>query len=201
MSTTTFTSKIASTLVGAALIGAGLPAGKAHAHSDAELDAWLLQWSLAVVRQGEQTQELSLELVKMRQRHPEHWGDEVSPPPVPPEVATGPEWSAVVYAPTPTSSSALSSTEQWRGLISAFFAEADMAWAMRVMACESGGNPDATNPSSGAAGLFQHLPKYWAERSSNAGVAGSTPYDPPANVAVAAWLFYEGGGQSHWVCK
>ena len=87
-------------------------------------------------------------------------------------------------------------------LIRTYFTEADVAWAIRISWCESRWTVEATHPSSGAAGLFQHLPRFWADRSSRAGWAGADVYDPNANVAVAAWLFYApDGGPSHWVCK
>ena len=74
---------------------------------------------------------------------------------------------------------------------------------MRVMACESLGDPNARNPRSGASGLFQHMPRYWPERSAAAGFGGRSIFDPEANVGVAAWMIYEypGGGWKHWVCK
>ena len=72
---------------------------------------------------------------------------------------------------------------------------------MRVIACESGGNPNAKNSGSSASGLFQHLAaKYWVSRSASAGWAGASVFDPEANVAVAAWL-QRTGGWGHWVCK
>jgi hypothetical protein len=89
-------------------------------------------------------------------------------------------------------------TEPWVGLVEASFASGDVGQALMVIWCESKGDPSATNGSSGAAGLFQHLPKYWAERSAAAGWEGADIYDPAANIAVAAWLVYEGGGWSHW---
>ncbi len=90
--------------------------------------------------------------------------------------------------------------EQWRPLVEAYFPPDYVNWAMQIMACESGGNPNATNRSSGAAGLFQFLPRYWAGRAANAGFAGTSPYDPTANVATAAWLL-KTGGEAHWECK
>lgn len=92
------------------------------------------------------------------------------------------------------------SVEQWRPLVEHYFDAADVGWAMRVMACESQGDPNAKNPSSSASGLFQHLARFWPERSVKAGWAGSSVFDPEANVAVAAWLYYTGGA-GHWVCK
>ena len=74
---------------------------------------------------------------------------------------------------------------------------------LRIMQCESMGRPDATNSSSGAAGLMQHLPQYWDARAVSAGYSGYSPYDPVANINVSAWLIYQapGGGWQHWVCQ
>lgn len=90
--------------------------------------------------------------------------------------------------------------EQWRGLVSAWFG-ANTDDALTVIACESGGNPDAANPRSSARGLFQHLGRFWPERSAAAGFAGADIFDPEANVAVAAWLSGGGTDWSHWVCQ
>lgn len=93
--------------------------------------------------------------------------------------------------------------EGWRGLVEQHFAPGDVDRALRIMACESNGDPDARNRSSGASGLFQHMPRYWAERSAGAGFGGESIFDPVANVAVAAWMVYDypGGGWQHWVCR
>jgi hypothetical protein len=78
--------------------------------------------------------------------------------------------------------------EQWRPLVTAYFPAGVVDDALSVLWCESVGDPDATNPVSGAAGLFQHLPRYWPERAEAIGFPAATPYDPGANVAAAAWL-------------
>ena len=71
---------------------------------------------------------------------------------------------------------------------------------VRVAWCESRFNPNALNPSSGAAGLFQFLPSTWAANSVRAGYAGASVFDPVASANVAAWMFARGqAGQ--WVCK
>lgn len=85
-------------------------------------------------------------------------------------------------------------------LIAAYFPPADWAWAAAVLVCESGGNPNAYNSSSGASGLFQHLERFWPGRAAAAGWAGADVFDPTANTAVAAWLLAQ-GGRSHWVCR
>lgn len=97
--------------------------------------------------------------------------------PVPPPATT----------PTPPVSPGV---EQWRSLVATYFAAGDVELALKVIDCESGGDPNAPNPTSGAAGLFQHIPRYWADRSAAAGWTGADIFDPTANVAVAAWLVY-----------
>ena len=89
-------------------------------------------------------------------------------------------------------------------LIDYFFAEDDRPWALRVAFCESSAQPDdlstdAIHSSSRASGWFQHLPKFWQERSEKAGFAGVDIMDPVANVGVAAWLLYHTPqGSGHW---
>ncbi len=90
--------------------------------------------------------------------------------------------------------------EQWRPLVETFFMPEDVPWAMRVLNCESTGDPNAKNPRSSASGLFQHLARLWPQRAADAGWAGADVFDPVANVAVAAWLFYT-DGPGHWVCR
>ena len=87
---------------------------------------------------------------------------------------------------------------RWTSAVQEHFSEPDVDRALTVVFCESSGDPDAINGSSRASGLFQHLPEFWEERSSRAGVGGISITDPDANIAVAAWLVYEGGGWRHW---
>ena len=91
--------------------------------------------------------------------------------------------------------------EEWRALVSAYFAPGDVDLALTVIACESGGDPNAQNPQSGAAGLFQHIPRYWAARASAIGLPGASIFDPVANVAAAAYLVYADGGWRHWAAS
>lgn len=96
----------------------------------------------------------------------------------------------------------------WGTQVERYFADDLVDQALLVMACESGGDPDATHPESGAAGLFQFLPGTWVFASAGAGFAGASRYDPEANIAAAAWLVdysvrtgHPGGAWGHWVCK
>lgn len=91
--------------------------------------------------------------------------------------------------------------ENWRGLVTAHFPPGSVDQALSVMECESEGKPTARNPVSGASGLFQHLPRFWGERSRKAGVPGANIYDPVANVTVAGWLYKQSNTWAHWSCK
>lgn len=90
--------------------------------------------------------------------------------------------------------------ERWRPLVAMYFPEDRIEWALRIVSCESGGDPNAKNPHSSASGLFQHLGRLWPDRAAKAGFPGADVFDPVANIAVAAWLL-DNGGTGHWVCK
>lgn len=98
--------------------------------------------------------------------------------------------------------------ERWREEATTAIAQyggppTDINKFLRVMRCESMGNPDAYNLSSGASGLMQHLKIYWDARARVAGFEGASPFDPIANIHTSAWLLYQatGGGWQHWVCQ
>lgn len=90
--------------------------------------------------------------------------------------------------------------EQWRSLVEQFFPSSRVEEALRIIECESNGNPDAVNPYSGASGLFQFLPSTWATTAPNAGYSGASALDPEANTASAAWLAnrYQELGYAYW---
>lgn len=93
-----------------------------------------------------------------------------------------------------------SAVERWRPVVDRYFPEDRIDWALRILACESHGDPQAKNPNSSASGLFQHLARLWPQRAAAAGWENADVFDPFANIAVAAWLL-DNGGTSHWVCK
>ena len=121
-----------------------------------------------------------------------------------------PFWSAARTVPalsTPTTVAASTvppTPPTLEELVANYFEPGDQAWALRVAFCESSATGRETysaaiNRSSGSAGWFQHLPKFWDERSVAAGFAGADLLDPEANVGVAAWLLYSTpGGKQHW---
>lgn len=92
------------------------------------------------------------------------------------------------------------SVEQWRGLVQNHFPSNRVEEALRIIDCESNGDPDAYNPYSGASGLFQFLPSTWASTAPKAGYPGSGPFEPEANIASAAWLAnrYQELGLYYW---
>ncbi len=166
----------------------------AYAHTDAELDAWRLDWATRAHSPDWSVSHwptLVGEYVDMSRRHPRYFGL-----PVP---HTHPARNT---AQAPRTYSA--GVEQWRPLVAAYFRAGDVDRALRIMRCESGGDPnimhDFSNPAS-ASGLMQHLGKYWPARSAAAGFAGASIFDPTANVATAAWLRDQPGGWGHWVCR
>lgn len=70
--------------------------------------------------------------------------------------------------------------------------------ALAVAACESGYNPNAVNPSSGAAGVFQFLRSTWATTS----YAGYSPFNAWANVNAAHQVFVRDGySWREWTCQ
>ena len=92
-----------------------------------------------------------------------------------------------------------------RQLIQTYLKPEDHGWAEEVAFCESSALPDdvfsfSVNKSSRATGWFQHLPKFWEERTEAAGIGGASIADPVAQVQIAAYLLYEtSGGRHHWV--
>ena len=85
-----------------------------------------------------------------------------------------------LLAPDDIANSILGDIDRWRPLVSLYFSNDDMDWALAIIECESGGDPNARNRRSSARGLFQHLGKYWDERSRQAGWYGASIYDPEA---------------------
>ena len=154
------------------------------AHTQAQTEDWLAEWQATIPPTGMTIEHAGL-FADWHARHFYHFH--------PRPVSHAP---ASPLDPATPDRGMGSNVEQWRSLVSAYFGD-QTENALCVMLHESGGNPNATNRSSGAAGLFQHLPNYWAERSAKAGWAGADIYDPTANVAVAAWL-QSTGGWGHW---
>jgi len=81
-------------------------------------------------------------------------------------------------------------TEQWRTLVAQYFQPEQVDTMLCLMQHESGGNPNADNPNSSAAGLFQIMGFWWDKYGGN-------PYDPETNVALAR-VIYDQQGYGAW---
>lgn len=80
-----------------------------------------------------------------------------------------------------------------------------MDWALKIIDCESQGNPWADNPYSTARGLFQFLRSTWDNGPAPAlglpSYDSGAPYNAEWNIQAAAWLYANWGGRSQWSCK
>jgi peptidoglycan hydrolase CwlO-like protein len=65
-----------------------------------------------------------------------------------------------------------------------------------IVMCESGGNPNAVNPSSGAGGLYQILPSTWSMYGGQ-GSPQSAPKSEQDRIASQIWA---DSGPSAWEC-
>ena len=97
--------------------------------------------------------------------------------------------------------------EQWRTTVTQAIQHfggpvSDVPRFLRIMQCESNGDPNAYNAQSGASGLMQHLnPPYWEARTRSAGYPGASPFDPIANIYASAYIIYHSPNSwQHWVC-
>jgi muramidase (phage lysozyme) len=62
--------------------------------------------------------------------------------------------------------------------------------------CESGGNFNAVNPSSGAGGAYQILPSTWRLYGGSGAPQDGSPSEQ-SNIAAQIWA---DSGPSAWVC-
>lgn len=88
-----------------------------------------------------------------------------------------------------------------RAIVEVYFEPTDVNRAVRIAWCESRFDPTDVDTRTGGVGLFNHLPRYWDERSDNAGFAGVAATDPEASTAAAAWEVYNGAGWDIFTCK
>lgn len=156
------------------------------AHTVVELQTWEDDWYLRAADLLDQ--ELMAEWRQMHQHHPWFYSKEV--------IANDARYGFHVATP-PSGNSTMGNgnVEQWRNLVAAYFPADQVDRALRVMACESGGDPNAYNPS-GATGLMQVLAS-WAD---NFGYQPADLFDPDINLHVASLLWAD-GGWGHWVCQ
>ncbi len=166
------------------------------------MTAVLVAAVLLVPSPGEPGPDLT-RLVTYRSACVDHPVCQTPPPPTAPEPtpAPTPEPAPVAAAtpppsaPAPAALGSPAGVERWRELVAAYFPADQVDRALQVMACESGGDPSAVNPSSGASGLMQVMP-FWADALA---LPHDALFDPATNLDVAAWIWGQ-GGWSHWSC-
>ena len=152
----------------------------AAAHTRTELDEWRVAW---VIQADDALSSGAVdEWVDMAARHPWYFQT--------------PEDRAYAHNHAGARSSArtgagTAGVERWRPLVAIYFDATDVATAMCLIAAESGGNQDALNPRSSAAGLFQFLRSTWnsvPKSVSGGSYESGRVYEPEPNIAAAAWL-------------
>lgn len=158
-----------------------LIAAPAAAHTTAEIEDWETEWVelYQAAPDSPLGETLVYELERARYwfelRHPCHYSECV--------------------LPVPSNSQGMgnhtSDVERWRPLVAKHFA--DVNRALCLIQWESGGNPNAYNPS-GAAGLFQVMPMWFAH-------FGGSAFDPEDNTRVAALVLAEQGWTAWSVVK
>lgn len=99
----------------------------------------------------------------------------------------------VVERFTPSARGTRPAVTRWRPLLAEY--PWDVETALRVVDCESGGDPGAINPSSGAAGLMQLYGWSWLARRLFGTGDVTIPW---VNVAVAHVLWADSGGAFGW---
>ena len=114
----------------------------------------------------------------------------VPAPPPAPVAAPAPAAAPAAPAPAAVTQPASTSTATYSG---------GSGYQACVIAAESGGNPSAVNPSSGAGGLYQFLPSTWAALGhsglpQNASVAEQNQafQQEYAQSGTSAWSPYDG---------
>jgi len=159
----------------AIIISMALPA---QAHTVAELETWTEAWVIeadVALSPG-----LTKTLENMVDLHPWYYNPQ-------PEPATRRNWNAGV--------------EQWRTLVAVYFPANEVDRALCIMDHESRGNPNADNPKSSAAGLFQFLTKTWNGvplSVSGGSYESGQVYQAEPNIRSAAWLQARGSGWNQW---
>jgi len=167
----------------------------AVAHTAAEQEAWLNDWILRSLAESQDPTIAQMEeLADFASRHPGFLSP-LPPPPTPQARQTSTTASKTAPGPTQTVFRGMGAgVEQWRGLVAFYWPADHVDRMLRIMRCESGGNPLAWNQSTDVRGLFQVRYPLWSK------VWPGDYFDPWTNVAVAYQVWLEQGYRA-WACK
>lgn len=157
------------------LLAVSLPV---HAHTTSQIDTWLGEWQDTIPHGGLSVTDPHIDsLSDFIDRHQWYFH-----PPVRPLSRNLPGRGMGT------------NVEQWRGLVAAHFPADQIDRALCIMSYESGGNPQAKNPTSSARGLMQILASLWAPHF---GVSYDALYDPETNIRLARRI-YDSQGWWAW---
>ncbi len=90
------------------------------------------------------------------------------------------------------STGVIAGVDRWRDLVGVYFEPDEVGRVMCLMERESGGDPDARNPMSGASGLMQVMPS-WAEVF---GYEHEELHDPVINLWIASQILERQGWEA-----
>lgn len=112
-----------------------------------------------------------------------------------PVVATPTHQPDPVPVTTPVYRGMGSNVEQWRSMVAYYWGKHGATDRMlRIMRCESGGNPNARNVRTDVRGLFQVKYPLWSK------LWPGNYYDPWTNAAIAYQVWLSQGYRA-WACK
>lgn len=110
------------------------------------------------------------------------------PKPEPPKMVVQKPVANKVAAPTPIGGN----VEQWRSLVAKYFPASQVDNALRIMACESKGNPNSVSRTNDH-GLMQI--------HNGLAIYGQKIYNPDFNISLAYSQYYAKRGWSPWSCS
>lgn len=158
-----------------------------HGHNQQEYDDWLLNWEIQYHADSPFAYEMLQEKYDFLKRHP-------NGPTVEVHKDSGGQSLSLQSSTDRGMGNGTTDVEQWRPLVAGHFPPEQLENALCAIKWESGGNPNAKNPTSNARGLFQVMSSTWDEQF---GFTYEEFFSPEKNTYAAAWIWSH-YGWSHW---